>query len=47
MKTVAAFCKKWDMLPPGSLVLCAVSGGRDSVALLHLLRDMARRLVLQ
>jgi len=41
MRRVEAFCKKWDMLPPGELVLCAVSGGRDSMALLHLLTSMA------
>lgn len=38
---ILAFCKKWDMLPPrGGLILCAVSGGRDSMALLHLLSAM-------
>jgi len=41
MREVTAFCKKWDMLPAGGLVLCAVSGGRDSMALLQLLDDLA------
>lgn len=29
------FCDKYNMLPKGALVLCAVSGGKDSVFLLH------------
>lgn len=41
MEQVAAFCRRWDMLPRGGLVLCAVSGGRDSMALLHLLLCLA------
>lgn len=41
MERVASFCEKWNMLPEGALVLCAVSGGRDSMALLHLLWEMA------
>ena len=32
---------RWDMLPRGGTVLCAVSGGRDSMALLHLLSGLA------
>lgn len=32
-----SFWEKYDMLPPGSRVLCAVSGGADSVCMLHLL----------
>ena len=43
MRQVRAFCEKWNMLPEGALVLCAVSGGRDSMALLHLLLDMAEK----
>jgi len=43
MRAVAAFCEKWDMLPAGGLVLCAVSGGRDSMALLHLLLTMSEQ----
>ena len=43
MMNIQAFTKKWDMLPPGGLILCAVSGGRDSMALLHLLWEMGRK----
>ena len=35
MREIEAFCEKWGMLPREGLVLCAVSGGRDSMALLH------------
>lgn len=38
---VRDFCLKWDMLPRGGTVLCAVSGGRDSMAMLHLLSALA------
>ena len=34
--------EQWEMLPPaGGLLLCAVSGGRDSVCLLHYLANLA------
>ena len=34
--------ERWGMLPPkGGVLLCAVSGGRDSVCLLHYLAAIA------
>ena len=35
--------QEYAMLPPGGQVLCAVSGGRDSMVLLHYLLDRAAR----
>lgn len=40
---LTAWMAQWNMLPPGGLVLCAVSGGRDSVCLLHYLWTLRRR----
>ena len=34
----AALTREYGLLPPGGRVLCAISGGADSVCLLHLLR---------
>lgn len=38
---ISAFCDKYDMLPRGSAVLAAVSGGKDSMCLFELLLSMA------
>ena len=36
------YCLRWDMLPPaGGVMLCALSGGRDSMALLCFLQALA------
>jgi tRNA(Ile)-lysidine synthase len=35
------FCRQYDMLPRSGLVLCAVSGGKDSMYLLERLRALA------
>ena len=39
MKTITDLIARYDMLPKGSRVLCAVSGGADSMALLHWLKQ--------
>lgn len=39
-QSVTERVRQYDMLPPGSIVLCAVSGGIDSVFLLHLLNQL-------
>ena len=44
LKTVEDLIREQDLIPPGSTVLCAVSGGADSVALLHALYHLRAKL---
>jgi tRNA(Ile)-lysidine synthase len=43
MKAVIEFADKYGMLKPGSFVLCAVSGGADSMCLLDILRELSAK----
>ena len=40
---VQPLVKEYDMLPAGGVVVCCVSGGVDSMVLLHLLHGLSRR----
>lgn len=41
MDKLLELCRRYDMLPAGAAVLCAVSGGADSMCLLHRLSKLA------
>lgn len=41
VRKVRVCCERYDMLPGGGTVLCALSGGRDSMAMLHILSLLA------
>ena len=43
MRAVTALVDEYDMCPAGGTVLCAVSGGADSMCLLHLLLSLGER----
>jgi tRNA(Ile)-lysidine synthase len=45
LERVAATISRYDMLAPGARVIVAVSGGPDSVCLLHVLRELKIRVV--
>ena len=44
LKTVEAFIREQGLIPAGSTVLCAVSGGADSIAMLHALYRLRGKL---
>lgn len=44
LKQIEAFIREQDLIPAGSTVLCAVSGGADSMCLLHILYTLRARL---
>ena len=44
MKMIIDFAQKHEMLPQGARILCAVSGGADSMCLLHFLNANAKKL---
>lgn len=44
LKTVETFIREQDLIPPGATVLCAVSGGADSVVMLHVLYRLRDKL---
>ena len=41
---VLRWCRENDLFSPGQTVVCAVSGGADSVMMLHLLCALRREL---
>jgi len=44
LRQLSQACRRFDLIAPNDRVMVAVSGGKDSWALLHLLRAHARRL---
>ena len=44
LNTVETFIREQDLIPAGAKVLCAVSGGADSVAMLHVLYRLRLKL---
>lgn len=47
VRQVQTYSGLWQMLPQGGTVLCAVSGGRDSIAMLHILSRLSEEIGFQ
>ena len=47
LNKLLAFVRQYDMLQPGDRVVCAVSGGADSIALLFAMYLMSEKLQIQ
>ncbi len=45
MEHILPFAEEYDLLPREGLIICALSGGADSVALLHFLKEHGFRVV--
>ena len=44
LRQIESFIREQDLIPRGSTVLCAVSGGADSIAMLHVLYRLRDRM---
>lgn len=41
---ILRFIRENELIKPGSTLVCAVSGGKDSVCLLHVMRSLQKEL---
>ena len=44
LKSMETYIRELSLIPPGSHVLCAVSGGADSICLLHALYHLREQI---